>query len=112
MRLPLLPVHDAVVVWVVILPAQLFFIGDVLLRLGFVDCKAQARRGGQLDVAVDYLQVDFQQASAQPLVNLLLRQEIRDHGVDLQAGGERHRPNGAMRRDVHIVHLGHVGDLL
>ena len=63
-------------------------------------------------MTVAHLPVPLEQSGSQRLVNLFLDQEVGHHCVDLHTGRKCHRADGAVRHDVDVVDLGHVGDLL
>ena len=54
----------------------------------------------------------FQYIRTERPVDLLLGQEIRNHGVHVHARGEGHGTDGAMGEDMDVIRLRHVGDLL
>src|SRR5207248_4242778 len=64
----------------------------------------------KVDAAVLEYEWLFQVAVAQ--VDVLLNQEVRDAGVQLQAGGEGDRAERIVRRNGREVTLRHGGDLL
>ena len=63
-------------------------------------------------MAVDNLPWFFYQTLTEANINLLLAEEIGHDGIHLHTGGKGHGANRAMRQDVDIIDLGHIGDLL
>src|SRR5690606_15034495 len=83
-----------------------------------IDLDAQARRGQQLEVAVDELQRFgvshvVEHLGALVVVNadaLLLDEEVRGRERDLQAGGKSEWPERAVRGELHVIDLGQGRD--
>ena len=105
------PIRDAAIGFIVVFPAEFFFVqAEVLFGFFGDEVKAQAGFGGQFDVSVFDDPRVLQESFAQTRIDLLLNEKIGHGGVDLHTRGKCDRADGAVGHDVHVVHFGHVGD--
>ena len=74
-----------------------------------VDLDAKPRAFGRRDHAVDQLERLFEQVGTE-VAHQLLGQDVVADAVNLEAGGERNRPERVVRGDLGVMSVRHSGD--